>query len=40
MLCIHADVKDFGDEDETNYETNEINKENMKIWRLRSQVET
>ena len=27
MLSI---VKDFDNEDETNYETNEINKENMK----------
>ena len=30
MLSIHPEVQDFGDEDETNYETDEINKENMK----------
>ena len=30
MLSIHPKVKDFGSEDETNYETDEINKENMK----------
>ena len=30
MLSIHLEVKDFGNEDETNYETDEINKENMK----------
>ena len=29
MLSIHPEVQDFGDEDETNYETDEINKENM-----------
>ena len=29
MLSIYPEVKDFGDEDEMNYETNEINKENM-----------
>ena len=27
---IPPEVKDFGDENETNYETDEINKENMK----------
>ena len=33
MLNIHAEVQDFGDEDETNYETDEINKENMgEFW--------
>ena len=30
MLSIHPEVKDFGNEDETNYETDEIKKENMK----------
>ena len=30
MLNIHREVKDFGGEDETNYETNEINEENIK----------
>ena len=30
MLSIHLEVQDFGDEDETNYETDEFNKENMK----------
>ena len=35
MLSIHAEVQDFGDEDETNYETDEINKENMnEFWIL------
>ena len=29
MLSIHLEVKYFGDEDETNYETDEIKKENM-----------
>ena len=29
MLSIHSEIQDFGDEDETNYETDEINKENM-----------
>ena len=33
MLSIHPEVQDFGDEDETNYETDEINKENMnEFW--------
>ena len=33
MVIIHVEVQDFGDEDETNYETDEINKENMsKFW--------
>ena len=33
MLSIHSKVKDFGDEDETNYETDEIKKENMnEFW--------
>ena len=33
MLSIHRQVQDVGDEDETNYETDEINKENMnKFW--------
>ena len=30
MLSIHPEVKDFGYEDETNYETDEITEENMK----------
>ena len=30
MLSIHPEVKDFGNEDETNYETDEISKENMR----------
>ena len=35
MLSIHAEVQDFGYEDETNYETDKINKENMKeFWIL------
>ena len=29
MLSIHLEAQNFGDEDETNYETDEINKENM-----------
>ena len=29
MLSIHLEVQDFGDEDETNYEIDEVNKENM-----------
>ena len=29
MLSIYPVAQDFGDEDETNYETDEINKENM-----------
>ena len=29
MLSIHPEVQDLGDEDEMNYETDEINKENM-----------
>ena len=29
MLSIHPEVENFGDEDETNYETDEVNKENM-----------
>ena len=33
MLSIHHEVRDFGDKDETNYKTDEINKENMnKFW--------
>ena len=33
MLTIHAEVQDFGDEDETIYKTDEINKENMNdFW--------
>ena len=33
MLSIHPEVQDFGDEDETNYKTDEINKENMsEFW--------
>ena len=31
MLSIHPEAKDFGNEDETNYETDEINKENMRV---------
>ena len=30
MQSIHPQVKDFGDKDEKNNETDEINKENMK----------
>ena len=30
MLRIHPEVQDFGNEGEMNYETIEINKENMK----------
>ena len=30
MLSIHPELKDLGNEDEMNYETDEINKENMK----------
>ena len=30
MLSIHPEVKDFGNEVEMNYETDEINKENIK----------
>ena len=30
MLSIHPEVKGFGDEDETNCKTDEIDKENMK----------
>ena len=32
MVSIHPElqIKDFNDEDETNYEKDEINKENMK----------
>ena len=29
MLIIQSEVQDCGDEDEKNYETDEINKENM-----------
>ena len=29
MLNIHPEIQDFGDEDEKNCETDEINKENM-----------
>ena len=29
MLSFHPEVQDFGVEDETNYETDNINKENM-----------
>ena len=33
MLSIYPEVQDFGDEDETNFETDEINKENMsEFW--------
>ena len=33
MLSIDPEVQDFGDEDETKYETYKINKENMnKFW--------
>ena len=31
MPSIHLEVKDFGNEDETNYETDEITKENMRV---------
>ena len=30
MQNIHPKVKDFGEKGETNYETDQINKENMK----------
>ena len=30
MLSIRPEVKDFGNQDETNYETEVINKKNMK----------
>ena len=29
MLSIHREGQDFGDEDKTNYDTDEINKENI-----------
>ena len=29
ILSVHSEVKDFGNEDETDYETDEINEENM-----------
>ena len=33
MLSIYAAVQDFGDDDETNYKTDETNKENMnEFW--------
>ena len=33
MLSIRAEVQDFGDEDETNYETGKIDKENVnEFW--------
>ena len=32
MLTIYPEVQDFGDEDKTNYETNEIDKENMNKY--------
>ena len=32
MLTIYPEVQDFGDEDKTNYETNEIDKENMNEY--------
>ena len=33
MLSVHPEVQNFGDEDETNYETDEINKEIMnEFW--------
>ena len=31
MLSIHLEVKDFGNKDKMNYETDEINKENMRV---------
>ena len=34
MLSIHPEIQDFGDEGETNYETDEINKENMSEFRI------
>ena len=34
MLSIHPEVQDFGDKDETNYETDEINKEIMNEFRI------
>ena len=32
MLSIHPEVQDFGDEDETNHEIDEINKEYMNKY--------
>ena len=33
MVSTHPEVQDFGDEDETNYEIDEINKESMnEFW--------
>ena len=34
MPSIHSEVQDFGNEDETNYETDEINKENMSEFSI------
>ena len=35
MLSFHPKVQDLGGEDETNYETDEINKENInEFWTL------
>ena len=34
MLSIHPEVRDFGDDDETNYETEEINKVNMNEFSI------
>ena len=33
MRSIHPEEQDFGDKGETNYETDEINKENMNEGR-------
>ena len=31
MLSIHPEVKDFSNKDETNYGTDEINKEKIRV---------
>ena len=31
MPSIHLEVKDFGNEDETNYESDEMDKENVRV---------
>ena len=32
MLSSHPEIKDFGNEDETNYEADEINRGSMKTF--------
>ena len=34
MQNVHPKVKDFGEKGETNYETNQINKENMEEFSI------